>query len=84
MRAKYKIGNLVEIQRTANDAPTFGVVGGVITYKDGYQYALEGEEISDAVREDQITRAFRPVTTRTAKARIVRGKKSKSEGVAAH
>ena len=77
MKAKYKLGTLVRFERGGNDG--HGVVDGIITRASGFQYILDAGEANDAVTEEEITNAYRPVVAKEKKAKANGSGKKKSK-----
>lgn len=66
MRAKYKLGTLVQFASSGTQGNGHGMVTAVITRTTGFQY--EVDEIKEQfLEESEITAAFRPVTQRKTK-----------------
>ena len=78
MRAKFKIGTLVEVAY-GNDVKKYHVIDAVITMKDGFTYALEDVAIGAAVKEESILRAFKPIPMKTKRAPRAKAVSEKEE-----
>jgi hypothetical protein len=66
-KAKYKIGTL--IAKSVGDEGEekqlrFGKVAAIIVVASGFSYVMEGDDVSEAISEDDVDSAYRPVIPR--------------------
>lgn len=68
-KAKYKLGQFVEVRKVQGEPSRHGVIDAVVTAKDGFLYALQGDELNAALPEACVLNAYRPVVNRPRKPR---------------
>ena len=91
MKSTYKLGQMVEVNPEFSaglkGGPFHGVIDAVVTRKTGTSYLLAGistGEISAEISEDQILRAYRPITKRKVRAKKAKKSSQVVDGALTH
>ncbi len=76
MKAKYKLGNLVQYK--IDSSQDTGTINGIVTRKEGFSYFVTGNETGEVMENDVIA-AYKEVKTRTVKATRSSSKKKSTK-----